>query len=664
MKKKDHFHLPAAALAIILCIAGCSNHQSGKNPPEAVKGLLDITSWNIDRDGPVMISGQWEFYWQKLLGPEDFSGNRAPAGTGYFDVPGIWNGYTTGGKKLTGDGFATFRVRILTGQGGLRSLRIPVMATAYRLYVNGALTASNGIVAETADADTPQYLPKTVSFLQTGTSIEIIMHISNFNSDKGGPWNSIQLGTQEQLLKERDKKLLYEYMLFGGLLIMALYHLGLFALRRNDSSLLFFGIYCLIIAIRITITGEFIFIQLFPDFGWETEMKFEFLTIFIGLPVFVLFIQSLYPFEMKAVVRRVYIFLGAAFSLPVLFTPVRVYSRLLLPFHVVGVITCLYLLFVAGLAIKRKREDAVPVFLGLTVLFGAIINDMLDAHIIIHTGYFLPSGLFIFVLLQSFILSRRSSKAFSDSLKLAPLRHELEIARRIQKSLLPSGSPALPGMKLHVLTLPPEGISGDFYNWHPIGEKRIGILIADIVGHGIPAALIASIMKVLFSLESGNADRPAKLLCAVNEMLLGQNLRHFITAAYACLDIEKRTITFANAGHPPGLIISEDDPEPREMKSSGRAMGWTRDLRCTEEVIELRGGDRILLYTDGIVDCRNPKGEIFGQERFIKAVCEWRSAPAAEFAQGLSSSLRQWRRPGTAFEDDITLLIIDITGEE
>ncbi|RPI96162.1 MAG: hypothetical protein EHM32_03890 [Spirochaetales bacterium] len=648
-------------IAAIVSVAGTSSCYETTIPPRAVNGVMDLRPWDFERMKPVKLDGEWEFHWEKILGPESFRYGMPTHGAEYLTVPGVWNNRRTGDRIIHGDGYATFRLIILTNAAtGIRTLKMPVMATSYRIFANGRPLASNGIVSAHPDYAKPGYNPTTASFAMTGTTLELVLHIANFSSDKGGPWNSIYLGTESEITKLRDNRLLYEYILLGGLLVMGLYHLGLFLLRRNERSAFYFGAFCFIIALRLTLTGEFILIRFFPGIDWELEMKVEFLTIYVGLPVFAMFIRSLFPAEMPNIARQLYLITGLFFSLPVLLLPLRVYSHLLAPFHIVSLLAFAHLIFTVCRAAVRKRTDAILVLIGLIILMGTAVNDILDTNLIIRTGYLLPSGLFIFVLLQSFILSRRSSGAFADAVKLADIRQELEIARRIQKSILPASPPFMKGMNMHIFTLPPEGISGDYYDWHILDEQRIGILSADIVGHGVPAAMIASTVKIVFSLVRDRADSPALLLQAMNDMLVERNVSQFITASYSCINLAAGNIVYANAGHPPFLIMPYDASDPIVADAAGRAMGWTNDIRCEQNTLSLRPGDRLVIHTDGIIECRNARGELFGEKRFASCIKEWRNLPAGEFAKRLGARLTAWRKPAGDFEDDITVLIVDL----
>ncbi len=158
-------------------------------------------------------------------------------------------------------------------------------------------------------------------------------------------------------------------------------------------------------------------------------------------------------------------------------------------------------------------------------------------------------------------------------------------------------------------------VAGDFYDFIVVDEKHIGILVADVSGHGMPAALIASMLKIALSSQVGHAADPAKVLLGLNQALCGKFEHHFVTAAYVFIDMENRTLTYAGAGHPP-LLLWGGPEGVRSVEENGLFLGkfsfatYTLRWNCRS-----RAGDRILLYTDGIPETTNPAGVEFGTER-------------------------------------------------
>ena len=156
------------------------------------------------------------------------------------------------------------------------------------------------------------------------------------------------------------------------------------------------------------------------------------------------------------------------------------------------------------------------------------------------------AGFLVFVGCLGYISGYR---IFANEERLLAINKELEIARRIQFSILPQSVPALTGLDIAARYLPMSAVAGDFYDFLFIDEKRIGILIADVTGHGIPAALIASMLKVAFATQAHHANDPACVLTGLNRALCGKFEEHFVTAAYLFIDLENYLLRYSAAGH-------------------------------------------------------------------------------------------------------------------
>ncbi|OHD64601.1 MAG: hypothetical protein A2176_08955 [Spirochaetes bacterium RBG_13_51_14] len=411
--------------------AACSSNFSGKSMPLAIRGVMDLSDWNFERDGPVDLSGQWEFYWQQLLRPSDF--HRAARSPIYIQVPGIWNGRIVRGHKLTGDGYATYRLRItmpLTrhlASGEKPALMIHDMGTAYLLYVNGALAGWGGAVGESAGTALPGYWPDVVEFISDKPQMDIVLHISNFHHRKGGAWETIIMGAGPVIRDMREKRLAGDFFLFGSIVIMSMYHLVMFGMRKRERSYLYFGLFCILIAARILSTGEYYLIRLVPRIPWDCLLRVEYIAFYAGVPAFFLFVRSLFPDEFSDTMLRAVLLLGALFCCAVIAAPARIYTHTMQSYQVVSICVSLYGLWVLIRAITRRREGAVPFCAGFIILFITVINDFLQSNMLVHTGYLVPLGLFIFIFSQAFLLSLRFSKAYGAVEKLS---EELDLKNR------------------------------------------------------------------------------------------------------------------------------------------------------------------------------------------------------------------------------------------
>jgi len=157
--------------------------------------------------------------------------------------------------------------------------------------------------------------------------------------------------------------------------------------------------------------------------------------------------------------------------------------------------------------------------------------------------------------------------------QLLAIQKELETARQIQLSILPESVPRIAGLDIAARYVPMAAVAGDFYDFIVLDNKRVGILVADVSGHGMPAALIASMLKIALAAQAEHAFDPAKVLHGLNQTLCGKFQHHFITAAYAFVDMEKRTLTYAGAGHPPLLLWGGASVGVRDISENGLFLG-------------------------------------------------------------------------------------------
>jgi serine phosphatase RsbU (regulator of sigma subunit) len=247
--------------------------------------------------------------------------------------------------------------------------------------------------------------------------------------------------------------------------------------------------------------------------------------------------------------------------------------------------------------------------------------------------------------------------------QLLAIRTELETARDIQLSILPRDIPQREGLDIAARYIPMTSVAGDFYDFLIVDEKRIGILIADVSGHGMPAALISSMLKIAFAGQRARACDPAGVLSGLNDALYGKFQGHYVTAAYALIDIGKQTISYAGAGHPPLLIRSEATGTVRQVLENGLFLGFFPEATYSAVEVPFQRGDWCVLYTDGIAEMTNPSEEQFGMKRLQRFLEDHHDLTADKFVDALLEHLACWsdQASGREAEDDITLLAIHLT---
>ena len=246
--------------------------------------------------------------------------------------------------------------------------------------------------------------------------------------------------------------------------------------------------------------------------------------------------------------------------------------------------------------------------------------------------------------------------------QLLVIQKELETAREIQQSILPESVPQIVGLDIAARYVPMSSVAGDFYDFIVLDDKHVGILVADVSGHGMPAALIASMLKIALSMQVDHADRPAEVLHGLNQALCGKFQRQYVTAAYAFFDMVKSTVTYAGAGHPPFLLWSTSSANVRAIEQNGLFLGRFEFATYSSLEIPLAPGDWGLLFTDGIPETTNAAKVEFGAERFHQFLRSQQNTLADELLEQLLVELSLWsaRTKGEDLDDDMTMVAIHV----
>jgi sigma-B regulation protein RsbU (phosphoserine phosphatase) len=250
------------------------------------------------------------------------------------------------------------------------------------------------------------------------------------------------------------------------------------------------------------------------------------------------------------------------------------------------------------------------------------------------------------------------ARAYRNARRLASIEQELATARRIQSSILPDRLPLLHGGTVGARYAPMAAVAGDLYDFLEVDRHRLGILVADVTGHGVPAALVAAMVKMAVTAQAPHAARPDRVLAGLNRSLQGRPL---VTAAYVYLDLEAGRLLHSSAGHPPALLWRAAEGRAREIGANGMLLGLLpkAEYPVTEE--RLASGDRVLLFTDGITEARRPDGEFYEIARLRSFLEAHASVPAQALADSVLDELTRWTGRATpAFDDDATIVALGV----
>lgn len=398
----------------ILVINSCSTDENYYTPV-ANKGILDLNKWDLHNN--IALSGEWEMYWNQLLTPIDFDKNK-DLKPNYVTLPSFWNSIEVNSQKLPNEGYATYRLQIVNIEDNkFLAIDIKEILTSYKCYVNGELIAENGKVGKSKSEYEPDFIPLLKPIDVKTDTVEIIFQIANYVHRNSGFFTLPKLGKIETLTQNNYFYLTYDIFLFGAILIMAIYHFGIYFLRRKNISSLYFALFCIFLGLRILTTGQEFIKVIFHNFPWEFGNKIEYSSLFLA-PLFIaFFILETYKQDVSKIFVYIISTICILFSLT-LFAPFTFYSRLVAPFQITIILGIFYLVFVLFKALIKKRDGALVMIISIFFFFFAIINDILYTNGFLNSIELTPLGLFVLILGQSNTLAIQFNVLFHKNEQL------------------------------------------------------------------------------------------------------------------------------------------------------------------------------------------------------------------------------------------------------
>ena len=308
---------------------------------------------------------------------------------------------------------------------------------------------------------------------------------------------------------------------------------------------------------------------------------------------------------------------------------------------------------------QRSHEDKI-IETGIALfIMGVLYNNLVPQSFFLKGSTVEQTAFLFFVCCMTWAALRRSSKT---ELEYNAIMHDLETARQIQLSILPQEMPLSSSFSVFSTYIPTTLIGGDFYAFHQVDDRHIGILVADVSGHGIPAALLASMVKVAFNSLGSLANQPSELLESMNNALTGQLNNEFITTAYLWFNFPDMTLKHASAGHPAPVLIRGLKSLEMQVAGKGVPIGILRDARYGESTVGLEAGDRVFIYTDGVTEVFDPLGELFGKTRLLPALAETGNTAGEQISDHLIGKVNAWsgKKKGKSLDDDVTMIVLDV----
>jgi phosphoserine phosphatase RsbU/P len=437
----------------------------------------------------------------------------------------------------------------------------------------------------------------------------------------------------------------------------------LFRKQATDRTLLYFGIFVILYAVRIFLR-EPALLSAFAISPGVADHLIRAITFTIALPTLFLFLEVVETRWRRVLlwtlgVQLVFACFAMVFDfLGIARRAVDITNSLLVLVSWIFLVVFLFILRPPG----RLPRDLRVVAVGLAVFGLFVLHANLAGLHLLPGRDVEPIGFLVFVFSLGYLVTHRVS---DKEERLFAIQKELEIAEQIQSSILPRDVPHPAGIDIAARYLPMSAVAGDFYDFFTLGGNQLGVLIADVTGHGVPAALIASMLKVAFAGQIANAQDPGRVLTGLNQALCGKFEEHFVTAAYLYADLEAKIIRYAGAGHPPLLFSSGSGGETRSIEQNGYFLGMFPEAAYSALELPLKPGDRYVLYTDGLTESKDAADEEFGIARCKQLLESHPRLTASALADALLGEIARWsvRSTGRLQEDDMTLIVIDWHGK-
>ncbi len=443
----------AATFFLFAGVLELTDSKTEKLSPQ--QGSIDLLKWDSLQNGLINLSGEWEFYWQKLYSSQNLDDSKAKPDL-LVDVPKVWNTYTIDEKNLSGFGYATYRLKVKNAvMGQPLAIRMPTVSTAYNLYINDELLASNGKVGIDEQHFMPEYRPVLAKFTPAYKNFDIILQVANFSYARGGVWYPIFMGSAESM-GIYDKTIGYKDMfLTGAFIIMALYYFCIYIMRKEDTSSLYFVLLCLIAIGRTIIYGDYFINMIFPWAGYAVIVAIDYITVIWFPVVLILFIRELFLKQAYRKINRLFIIYAVLMSLFVVLSPIRIFTSLTYLIEAATLAITAYAVVCIIRAFSNAKIDSMVIFTGALVVALGGIHDVLYQNNIINSsfGEFSCFGFLIMLFLQAYILAKRFKesveKAIASELKflqaqikphflynaintfVAISRYDVELARKL-----------------------------------------------------------------------------------------------------------------------------------------------------------------------------------------------------------------------------------------
>jgi len=398
-------HRPHLLLGLVLVLTLVSCMQPA---PLAKGGVADLSAWRFDTQGLARLDGQWDLWWGREVGAAPIG----PMEPSLAQLPGFWN--ARAGSTYPAVGQATYHLHLTLPSGGLWALEIPDVSGAWRLNVNQAVVATNGVPSMQPGEYRAALRPRVVPLPPGVADMDLWLYVVNLEDRVGGVRDSILIGPTPTLARQHRLNELGSAFIVGGIVVMALVNLVVFFLQRRKAANLWLAVFSVSIGVRTLFTGPRLSLELWPSLSFEASVQVEYLCIFVAVAAFTFYLRYLFSDWWPSRVLVPFLLYTALFTVLVFLLPVRTYAEAFTDFYVVPLVFIIFVfLGITWWAAFKRHQDGLIVFFGMLFLFSGALNDIAYQFIPLEHGYVLGPFLFIFLILNTFILSRQLAKDYT-----------------------------------------------------------------------------------------------------------------------------------------------------------------------------------------------------------------------------------------------------------
>ena len=412
MKNKSYVLIMVLIAFLIPLIFNSNEIQ----PIEANQGVLEMSSWDFYSDGIARIDGEWAVYYRQLLEPEDIQSAEPDA---YADELAYFSALEIDGEPVPRANYASYHIKVNGNHMGELALKLGDICSSYKLYINGLPVASHGVVGTDSASSEGEYGPGVVQFSADG-DIDLLFQVSTYNQPLVNEWNSVLIGTPEQIAALSNRAVAFEFFIVGSLMLMALLFLSAYLLggRYIDKSALIIGCLSLDMLIGVLATGERMIRLLWPGISFNLMYSAEYLTLYTGIVLLLYFFDYCFDYIMNRTVKKVIRIVVVIECIIVIITSPALFGYLLLQMQLVMAVTLIYIFYVLLRAVGRGEYGAVELTAGYLVFVFFLLNDTLHSFGMINTGFYFGYGSVILIYVNSILIIVRYIKRHASSEKL------------------------------------------------------------------------------------------------------------------------------------------------------------------------------------------------------------------------------------------------------